>query len=265
MLIAHKRAFASRQKLPLIVIFSTHSIISDEFFVRSLLSRLVAPALLLSVGFLSIWMLSDWAFSTSRHSEIETAPHYKRMKLVHERLLDQVDAGANVQLAFVGDSLIAGWLTAASFPSSINLGIGKDTLQGLLGRLQSDTVNRIPIWYLGVGVNDIFRGVPSDDLNTRLNQISQRFQGAELLIWRSVLPTNRKDWTAHHETQRQMLNAKARDLCAAMENCVFLSAPRDWSDRLASWTHDGLHPNGAGYAALGAQLNALLRPAKPNG
>jgi lysophospholipase L1-like esterase len=190
--------------------------------------------------------------------------HYQHRTEVHARLMQQISPHYPVTLALIGDSLIENWMTEAPFPNSLNLGIGRDTLRGVQARANPSAIQRIPIWYLGVGVNDILRGQAQNDIEDNARALAETFGRADLLIWRAVLPVSRPDWTPLHEQKRLFLNTKARELCGALPACIFLPAPDGFDAHPRVWTNDGLHPNATGYQALTQQLSNLLASVSKN-
>lgn len=132
---------------------------------------------------------------TGRPTPVTETAHYREMQQTHARWLEQVAAGTPIQIGFAGDSIIAGWLTSAQFRASINLGVGRDTIDGLLARIAPETVQQVPIWYLDIGINDILRGHDPAALPDQVAQLAKRFGLAKLLVWQEALPVVRPDWT----------------------------------------------------------------------
>ncbi|MEZ5721500.1 MAG: hypothetical protein R3D59_07430 [Paracoccaceae bacterium] len=151
---------------------------------------------------------------------------YRSQSAFQKHLIAQVAAGADVRIAFTGDSTVEGWLTSAAVPRSINLGISGDTMLGLLARTDAETVALIPTWYVAIGVNDALRGLDPGDIPDYVAQLADLFGRAEQLYWRAVLPVTREDWSAEHEAVRVALNDRINATCAAMANCTFLPPPQ---------------------------------------
>jgi len=193
----------------------------------------------------------------------ETA-HYREMQQTHARWLEQVAAGTPIQIGFAGDSIIAGWLTSAQFRASINLGVGRDTIDGLLARIAPETVQQVPIWYLDIGINDVLRGHDPAALPDQVAQLAKRFGPAKLLVWQEALPVVRPDWTEAQESHRTELNTLIHAACTQLPRCTVLPAPKSYSAHQSDWTSDGLHPNAKGYQALAQQLQKALNKVQPN-
>lgn len=193
---------------------------------------------------------------TGTPTPVTQTAHYREMQAIHVRRLQQITADSPVQIGFAGDSIIEGWLTSAHIPASINLGVGRDTIDGLLARITPQTVQQVPVWYLAIGINDVLSGHDPASLPDQITRLAARFGPAQQLIWRETLPVVRPDWSDGQEAHRQTLNTQIRTACARLPNCIFLPAPEGYSPQYG--TSDGLHPNATGYAALTRQLRQLI-------
>lgn len=200
---------------------------------------------------------------TGISTPVTQTAHYREMQTIHARRVQQIAAGNPVQIGFAGDSIIEGWLTSAHTPASINLGVGRDTIDGLLARITPQTVQQVPVWYLAIGINDVLRGHDPASLPDQITRLADRFGPAQQLIWREALPIARPDWSDTQEAHRQTLNAQIRTACARLPNCIFLPAPEGFSPQ--DGTSDGIHPNGKGYAALTRQLRQVVPSQMPSG
>lgn len=187
----------------------------------------------------------------------ETA-HYQAMVRVHTYHLAQISEPHPARLALVGDSVIENWMTAPFFANSLNLGIGRDTTEGVLQRIDQQMIPRAQTWLLAVGVNDILRGQTQGEIDASIRNLATTFAHAEFLIWKAILPVGREDWTEDHEKLRIHYNARARAMCGSMPSCIFLPMPIGYQENLKAWTTDGLHPNTDGYKALTQQLTNIL-------
>lgn len=223
--------------------------------IRSLVvANILLVALIATVATREEYWTKAIAKVTGNRPPVTETRRYKSMSVAQQNLIAQVMAGADVQIAFTGDSTVEGWLTSAAVPRSINLGISGDTIPGLLARTDAETVARIPTWYVAIGVNDALRNRDPREIPQLVAQLADTFGPAERLFWRAVLPVTRQDWEARQEAFRVALNARISDTCAAMENCTYLPAPQDDPGFAGDWTHDGLHPNPDGYFALTRQV-----------
>lgn len=185
---------------------------------------------------------------------VAESSHYKAMEAIHRRPISQALSSNDIKIAFTGDSIVEGWLTSAAVPRSLNLGIGRDTLSGLLARTNVELVLHIPAWYIGIGINDVVRGTDRKAVQKQLDELFQVYGQAQILYWREALPVEGEGWSAAREQSRQEMNAYARRRCDELSNCIFLTAPEEFEKNVNLWTSDGLHPNELGYRALTGQL-----------
>lgn len=100
-------------------------------------------------------------------------------------------------IAFVGDSLTERCEWGEYFPNQkvVNRGIGSDTTDGVLHRLDTVVnVNPRKI-YLMVGINDLSQDVKQEQIvenyNGILTQLKQSLPNTEIIV-ESVLPTDEK-------------------------------------------------------------------------
>ncbi|MEN8831857.1 MAG: GDSL-type esterase/lipase family protein [Pacificibacter sp.] len=182
--------------------------------------------------------------------------HYLTMTGIHRRPIAQALAGSDVQIAFIGDSIIEGWLTSAVVPNSMNLGIGRDTIPGLIARTDVELVQHVPVWYVGIGINDTIRNRDADLIQGFVEDIFRLYGPAKKLIWRAALPVAFLD--TEREQFRKELNSQTQAACSQIPHCTFLAAPREYADNVSAWTSDGLHPNAEGYRALTDQLCQIV-------
>lgn len=180
--------------------------------------------------------------------------HYARTVAAHRIRLAQAMDGPETRVAFIGDSTVEMWLASARVPNSINLGISGDTMAGVLARADARAIAHIPVWYLGIGVNDAIRGTDPALIPDYVAELAETFGQADTLYWRAVLPVAGDRWDDRKEVFRTALNSRIREACARMQTCVFLDAPEDYVQNFPDWSSDGIHPNVDGYRALTRQL-----------
>jgi acyl-CoA thioesterase I len=179
---------------------------------------------------------------------------------------------ANVQLApavpgedrvvFYGDSITDGWHLAEYFPGKpyVNRGISGQTTPQMLVRFRQDVVALQPkVVVILAGTNDIAGNTGP----TTLEAIEDNFVSmAELaransirVVFASVLPAYDYPWKPGMQPVEKIaaLNAWLKNYAAA-NSAVYLdyySAMQDERHGLpAKLSHDGVHPNPAGYAVM---------------
>ena len=177
---------------------------------------------------------------------------------IHRRQIAQALASSDVRIAFIGDSIVEGWLTSAVVARSINLGIGRDTIPGMMARTDPQLIQHVPTWYIGIGINDAIRDRDPALIPELVEQISSAYGAADSLIWRAALPVAGDGWDADREAFRRQLNTQSQAACDQLPNCTFLETPEGYVENVAAWTSDGLHPNAEGYRALTDQLCQVI-------
>lgn len=164
-------------------------------------------------------------------------------------------------IVFLGDSITEGGAWHEWFPDLpvINRGIGGDTTDGVLARLDSAIASPSQVFLL-IGTNDLALRRPMDNVlaNQRAIVAAIAASGAQLFI-QSVLP--RKNVKKYGQRINQ-LNQNAEAL-ANEYGATYLDLTPIFSDAAGElrqdFTRDGLHLNGAGYRAWVEVLRPLLR------
>lgn len=185
---------------------------------------------------------------------LEGTRHYARAIDLQQKHLAQALARPDMQVAFTGDSIIEQWLPGSVVPNSINLGISGDTLARLAERADIAAIEHIPVWYVGIGINDALRDADVRKIPEEVATLAAIYGRAGTLYWHAVLPVERDDWGEPNEEFRTALNARARETCKQMDNCVFLDTPDGYARNIQAWTRDGVHPNADGYLVLSRQI-----------
>lgn len=224
------------------------------FLVVNVVLTVVLAAALVETGYVSKALRKI----SGAYVPVTETDHYKLMVWLHERPISQALASPDIQIAFIGDSIIEGWLTSNILPNSLNLGISRDTTPGLIARAKPELIAHVPTWYLGIGVNDALTATPPEEIAEYVAQLKTVFMPAERLIWRAVLPVTGASWTPEKEAFRTAFNSAAQRACQEMANCTFLTPPGGYGENTAEWTSDGLHPNAIGYRQLAQQLCAEI-------
>jgi len=156
-----------------------------------------------------------------------------------------------------------------------NRGIGADTTDGLLRRLDEILASRPRAVIVHVGTNDLSNDVPvprivanHERMIERIGQI--RPKPAVLLV--SVLPTNRslRDSALEARKRRSIpkVNAELARLASRHESVDFLDLTDAFSNAdgelKAQLTHDGLHLKPEGYALYCRKLRAWMADIHPD-
>jgi lysophospholipase L1-like esterase len=185
----------------------------------------------------------------------------------HQQLVTQFDAfpvGPG-DVVFLGDSITEAGRWHEIFPGvpAKNRGIGGDTASDVLARLQQVTSGRPSKVFLKIGTNDLFAGVPEDEIAADVAEILRRIRaespGTQVYL-QSVLP-RAAEWRDAVESLNARLEAVAGEQGVAWLDLYpqFLDAS-DGSIR-DDLSNDELHLLGPGYRVWREQIEAHVRDA----
>ncbi len=164
------------------------------------------------------------------------------------------------EFVFLGDSITEGGSWHEWFPNDpvVNRGIGGDTTDGVLARLDSAIRHPSKVFLL-IGTNDLsFRRKPDQvaaNQRSIIEEIRGRAPQADLYV-QSVMPRTRK-----LRGRIDQLNARYRALAAEF-GATYVDLWPTLSDASGeldpAYSLDSLHLNGAGYRAWTTVLGPLL-------
>lgn len=182
------------------------------------------------------------------------------------------------RIVFLGDSITDGFTypllvrqalaeAGRPVPVLINAGIGGDTAEGMLARLERDVLAHRPtLVSMSVGVNDVLRGVTAPQYEARVTTIAARMRAAGvpmLVMTTTVLgPTH-----AEADARLAAYNGALRRLAARHGRRVaevnrLMARAREAGEHLLE--ADDVHINFAGYRVIArAVLDALGYPDVP--
>jgi lysophospholipase L1-like esterase len=192
---------------------------------------------------------------------------YWLQRASHFRLLPNVKG----EIIFLGDSITEGcnWSEMLQNPKVINRGISGDVSQGILDRLDEVTESFPAKIFLLIGINDLARGIPAEDILANVKRfiakVRQKTPDTEIYL-ESLLPVNPdfKDFPDHTDKGpkiirfNQLLERMAKDY-----KCRYVDLYEAFVDRDnkldPEYSHDGLHLNGAGYAVWTQTISPYLQ------
>ena len=142
-----------------------------------------------------------------------------------------------------------------------NRGIGSDTSEGLLGRLDTIVGCDPEAVVVMIGVNDLGQGVEEDEICGNVSELLDRLADqspSSHVVLMGVLPAGNVD-----DERVVSLNARYRDLAESRPGVAFLDLHDKYLDgdgeRDASlYDDDGVHLNGHGYRIWIEAISALL-------
>jgi lysophospholipase L1-like esterase len=154
----------------------------------------------------------------------------------------------------------------------LNLGIGATNVltsgngaQSGLDRYKHDILEQSGVRWIIIfyGVNDINGGTAANSLTTAFTKFVTDGHAKNMKVYgATITPFNGHDYyTAAHESVRRDVNKWIRtpgnfDACIDFDKVV--RDPSDTSRFLAAYKNDGLHPNAAGYKAMGESIDPNL-------
>src|SRR6266581_6736460 len=169
----------------------------------------------------------------------------------------------------LGDSLSEGFQLKSSEAYPLLLAAGLDfqvtnasasggTTEGGLQRLPSHLKRKIDIFVLELGINDAFRGVPVDQIQSNLQEIiddvKTRSPSVRVVIAGMQLPNYGAD--RYVSAFGEMFNKLATKNGAALVSYLLDGVAGNPSLNLA----DGIHPNAAGQKILAENVWRVLEP-----
>ena len=175
-------------------------------------------------------------------------------------------AAGEKRVVFFGDSITDIWKLDDSFPGKhyVNRGIGGQTTSQMLVRFRQDVIDLQPkVVLILAGTNDIAGNtgpISSEDIEANLSDFAELAKVHNIrLIFSSLLPVNNytpesQDFFAQRPMRRILeLNKWLKAYCSE-HHLIYLdyfSAMVDDKGMLKrDLTHDGLHPNEAGFAVM---------------
>ncbi len=207
----------------------------------------------------------------------EDWPGWRRYQASNAQI---VVAGQPVDTVFIGDSITEGWMAScpAFFsPARICRGVGGETTPQMLLRMIPDVCDLKPrCVHIMAGTNDIAGNTGMMTPKNTHDCYIAMFQIANAhgihVIFGSVPPAAAFPWRAGLETKKPIaaLNTWLRDF-AAKVGATYADYHPALSDgrggMKAAFADDGVHPNRAGYEAMSAVIEPVLRhilnPASP--
>jgi lysophospholipase L1-like esterase len=166
-------------------------------------------------------------------------------------------------VVFLGDSITEGGLWEELFPGvrTRNRGIGGDTSDGVLRRLEQVTRAGPTKVFLLIGTNDLFRGASEAEVVSNIEEILDRLKqespDTEVYL-QSVLPR-----AASYRASVEALNARLAEV-AGERGAAWVDLYPGFLDPetggiRAELSNDELHLLGPGYALWKAQIEGLVR------
>jgi hypothetical protein len=194
--------------------------------------------------FVRSWLVARGMLRDEAKERFESA--YGANKL---ELFDRLPVGPD-DIVFLGDSLTEGgpWHELLADSRCKNRGISGDTSAGVLRRLRQVLDGQPAQIFLMVGVNDLLKGMPVDEVAANIRRIVEAVKEASprtRLTIQSCLPVNP---AILGEGDNEAIRALNEAIAALGTPYLDLYPAFERDGRLdPAYTHDGIHLNGAGY------------------
>jgi len=191
-----------------------------------------------------------------------TAPQpdaFYRETAAHLRRLDRSVLPGDV--LFLGDSHVQGMNVTMVTPHGVNFGIGGETSDGLLRRIESYTsLRRASAVVIAIGFNDLYTGNPADSART----IAKILLNMPVPVVLSAVPPidaiRRPEFGSQMNDRIAALNVSLMQLCKV--NCWYVPASAfatDATGNLRDHEGDGVHLNTEAYTAWTAAIKTALQ------
>jgi len=196
-----------------------------------------------------------WILNLQGQITIDTTEFY--IKYVHLLSNFQEMPNRGGEIVFLGNSITeqGTWSELFCNPRIINRGIGGDTTDGVLHRLDEITESQPTKIFLMIGINDLWNGKDPEYILLRIKEIIKLIRSrsplTELYV-QSLLPTLNKPELPISKVME--INTGIEAMVTGVERTHFLNLYPDFADSSqgnqlkSAFTLDGAHLNGKGYA-----------------
>lgn len=221
-----------------------------------------------------VWEIEKYTTSKKENSEnsifTQSQMDYWKDKVSQFEILNSRKGHRTL---LVGDSMIDRFCVDGflSCMGVYNRGIGNETTQSLLNRIDQTVINtdtRVTIFY--IGSNDLTNDIPIGNTIENFYKIVDKLIQSNIRIYiLSLLPRGeqygkrKKNINLAHLNQKIMLlNQELNRLCIK-KNIYFVNISEYFSDKRgvlhSDFTNDGTHLNGRGYLVFEKELNKILK------
>lgn len=182
--------------------------------------------------------------------------------------LDRIHQGAHPgSIIFIGDSLFDGMSINDITPFGINMGIGGDTLRGVINRIHrtglTNALHRAGAGVLLIGINDIYYEGDNYNINIpyMLDMLSSCLLGKWVIC--HVLPVNEDLFGVGYNTKIDTINTYIDTKFAGREGFAIVDVKNQLAPQgqlLTTYTlpNDGCHLNATGYDILKPAIRDAL-------
>ncbi|MCB0509560.1 MAG: hypothetical protein H6579_09225 [Chitinophagales bacterium] len=179
-------------------------------------------------------------------------PRHQQKRSMFEACLNESNS-----IIFLGDSITEGGNWEELWPEKniLNRGIGGDTSEGVLNRIDEVLRHQPSKIFICIGTNDLAKGTGSKQIIANYKKILDSIKShspATKIYVQSVLPVGKCVLFGHDNTKISVLNLRLRKLCIE-ENVPFIDLHPLFADAEGylkkEFTNDQLHLLGTAYLA----------------
>ena len=172
---------------------------------------------------------------------------------------DSLSQGFGLQPSQAYPMLLSRKLRAAGFNFQVtNASAAGGTTEGGLERLPAHLKRRVDIFIVELGINDAFRGLPVDQIQTNLQKIIDKVRGRNPRVRVVIAGMQLPNYTAGDYVSAfgKMFSDLAAKNDAALVPYLLQNVAGDPSLNLS----DGIHPNADGQKILAETVWRILEP-----
>jgi len=177
--------------------------------------------------------------------------HYYSSSYWHKKSFFEIH-GTNADIVMIGNSITDGAEWKELFPdlSIVNRGIGGDTTEGVLNRMESIYSTKAKKAFILIGINDFAQNKSVDEVFSNYQRILEQLQIHEITpyIQSTILAGERR---VHLNNDIVKLNYRLKKL-AEEKNITFIDLNNTLGENgklKQSYSRDDIHLNGEGYSA----------------
>lgn len=194
----------------------------------------------------------EYYYDTSNDtSNSQTEYHYDTSNPRYSMRLSMFELfEGDADIVFLGDSLTerANWNELYPNLTTLNRGIGGDTTEGILMRIDEVMTHHPKMIVIMAGLNDLAHGISIDSAAENMQSIIERVHALDentMIIVESVIWAQDVD-----QGDINRLNSKYEELCINTDWAEYIDVSAPFLDGGYLYGEDGIHLNGEGYKTL---------------
>lgn len=185
-------------------------------------------------------------------------------KYLHKKSFFEIFGQDDYDIVFIGDSITEGAQWEDIFPKYkiANRGIGGDTANGILGRIDSIKSTKARKAFIMVGINDFSKGTSVENVFNDYSSIIKELQedGFKVYVQSTILGGSKVSRRVNSSINA--LNEKLANLVKNDSSLTYINLNTSLSKSgllRKSFSHDDVHLNGNGYKAWQSQIAEYVK------